>query len=269
MADSLHAKDRREQALSLLAPQGRLRAAINYGNAALAQRHAGTGEPAGVSVELARALADELGTACELVGYDAAGKVTDALGQWDVAFLAIDPVRAERVAFTPPYVRISASYLVRTESPLRAPEEVDAPGRRVAVGKGAAYDLHLTRSLRHAQIERRATAPEAFALLEAGEVDAAAGVRRVLRQYAQDRPHLRVMDGDFMAIDQALCVPCEAAARSAMGKAWLDDWVEEMKRMGFVADSLARSGQTEAHVAPPMKAEAVRHKPSYGTETKK
>lgn len=243
----------RADALALLAPGGRLRAAINYGNAALAQRDAHTGQPGGVSIDLARALADELGVGCELVGYDAAGKVTDSLGQWDVAFLAVDPVRAERVAFTPPYVRISASYLVRADSPLTTPAEVDAPGRCVAVGKGAAYDLHLTRTLRHARIERRATAPEAFALLERGEADAAGGVRRVLRQYAEGRPHLRVLDGDFMNIDQALCVPREALARAPLrAKAWLDEWVEAMKRSGFVADSLARSGQTEASVAPPV-----------------
>lgn len=249
MATSPNTADPRAQALALLAPQGRLRAAINYGNAALAQRGAG-GEPAGVAVDLARALAAELGVSCELVGYDAAGKVTEGLGAWDVAFLAIDPVRAERVAFTPPYVLISASYLVRAESPLQSPGELDAPGRRVAVGKGAAYDLHLTRTLSHAHIERRATAPEAFALLEAGEVDGAAGVRRVLQEYARSRPHLRVLAGDFMAIDQALCVPRDALARAPGGKAWLDAWVESMKRSGFVADSLARSGQTEASVAP-------------------
>ncbi|TFY99846.1 transporter substrate-binding domain-containing protein [Ramlibacter rhizophilus] len=239
----------REQALSVLAPQGRLRAAINFGNAALAQRGA-AGEVSGVSVDLAGALARELGVPCEYVGYEAAGKVSEGMGQWDVAFLAIDPVRAERLAFTSPYVLISACYMVRTDSPLQTPAEVDAPGHRVGVGRNAAYDLHLTRTLRHAQLVRCDTAPEAFALLESGRVDAAAGVRRVVQQYAAERRHLRVMAEDFMGIEQAVCVPRDALARAPQALAWLTRWVEAAKRSGFVAESLARSGQVEASVAP-------------------
>src|SRR4051812_9602789 len=168
-------------AVRLLAPQGRLRAGINFGNAALAQRDAAGGTSTGISVDLARALADALGVPCELVGYDAAGKTMQGMarGEWDVAFLAVDPVRAQELAFTPAYVQISACYMVHADSPLQTSADVDAPGRRVAVGRGAAYDLHLTRSLQHAQIERFATAPEAFAAFESTPLEAAAGVRRV------------------------------------------------------------------------------------------
>ncbi|MGO4329543.1 transporter substrate-binding domain-containing protein [Cupriavidus sp. 2TAF22] len=232
-----------------LAPHGRVRAAINFGNAALAQRDPATGAPGGISVAMAYALGEQLGLETELVPYDAAGKVTDALADdaWDVAFLAVDPVRADRLAFSPAYVQIAACYMVHAASPLQRPQDVDAPGRSVAVGKGAAYDLHLTRTLKQARIERRPTAAEAFALFESAPLDAAAGVRRVIEQYAATRPHLRVMADDFLAIDQALCLP---RGREA-GAAWLHDFVEAMKRNGFVADALKRAGKTDIAVAPP------------------
>ena len=95
-------------ALSELAPTGKLRAAINFGNPVLAQKDPATGEPRGVSVDLARELGRRLGVPVELVTFDAAGKVFAALktGAWDIAFLAIDPARATEIAFTAPYVVI-------------------------------------------------------------------------------------------------------------------------------------------------------------------
>ena len=135
---------------SELAPSGKLRAAINFGNPVLAQKDPATGEPSGVSVDLARELGRRLGVPVELVTFDAAGKVFDALktGAWDVAFLAIDPARASEIAFTAPYVVIEGTYLVPADSPLRTIGDVDREGVRVAVGNKSAYDLYLTRTLK-------------------------------------------------------------------------------------------------------------------------
>ncbi|WP_168791119.1 ABC transporter substrate-binding protein [Paraburkholderia aromaticivorans] len=242
-----------QQALQLareqLAPGGVLRAAINLGNTVLAQRHADNGELSGVSVDLARELAARLGVEVRFVTFDAAGKVFEALAShaWDVAFLAIDPTRGEQIAFTPPYVLIEGGYMVRKESPLRRSEQVDRSGVRITVGAGSAYDLYLTRTLQEAQIERYATAAEAFASFMTQGFDAAAGVRQVVSRYASTHEGLRVLDDSFMTIRQAMGVPkdrTEAASALAV-------FIEDMKANGSVADSLARSGQTAAAVAPP------------------
>src|ERR1700675_1639739 len=135
-----------------LAPSGRLRAAINFGNSVLAQQDPAGGEPRGVSSELARELARPFGVPIDYVAFDAAGKVFDALkaGAWDIAFLAIDPVRAAGIDFTAPYVVIEGTYVVPAGSALRTIEDVDRAGARVAVAQGSAYDLYLTRALKHA-----------------------------------------------------------------------------------------------------------------------
>src|SRR5947209_7766553 len=130
------ATESRTDALKALATNGRLRAAINLGNPVLAERNAG-GELFGVSVDLARELAGRLQLELELVPYDGAGKVFEAIkaSAWDVAFLAIDPVRATEIAFTPPYVVIEGTYIVRADSPLTRIGDFDAQGVRIAVGR--------------------------------------------------------------------------------------------------------------------------------------
>src|SRR5215510_10912739 len=147
-----------------LAPTGRLRAAINFGNPVLAQKDPATGEPRGVSGELARELAHRLGVAITFVPFETAGKVVDASGSWDVAFLAIDPVRAAGIDFTAPYVVIEGTYMVPDNSPWRTIQDVDRDGVRVAVGRGSAYDLYLTRALKHAKLVREPSSAEALAL---------------------------------------------------------------------------------------------------------
>lgn len=231
-----------------LAPTGVLRAAINFGNAVLAQPDPATGEPRGVSVDLARELGRRLGVATELVTFDAAGKVFAAMasGAWDVAFLAIDPARSAGIIFTAPYVLIEGTYLVRSDSPLTSVEDVDRVGVRVAVGAGSAYDLFLTRTLKLAQIERRPTGAAAFEWFMNEGLDAAAGVRQVLLQFEKLHSGLRVMDGKFMAIEQAMGTPKPRVA----GARFISSFIEEMKTSGFVAAGLQRSGQTEATVAP-------------------
>ena len=240
-------------AVKELAPSGRLRAAINFGNPVLAQKDPASGEPRGVSVELARELGKRLGIPVEFVTFDAAGKVFDALklDAWDVAFLAIDPVRAAGITFTAPYVVIEGTYLVPDRSPLRAVEDADRDGVRIAVGRGSAYDLSLKRELKHAQLVEAPSSAEALELLSRDGLDAAAGVRQAVVAFAGAHPALRVIPGRFMVINQAMGIPKgrEAGAR------YLREFVEEVKASGFVAKALAASGQGDAAVAPPSPAE--------------
>ena len=240
-------------ARSDLAPTGKLRAAINFGNPVLAQKDPATGEPRGVSVDMARELGRRLGVPVELVTFDAAGKVFAALktGGWDIAFLAIDPARATEIAFTAPYVVIEATYMVPKDSPLRTIEDVDRDGVRVAVGNRSAYDLYLTRTLKRAQLVRVPTSAGAIDVFLKDKLEAAAGVKQPLLQFAKTNPNVRVMDGRFMVIEQAMGTPKgrEAGAR------YLREFVEEMKASGFVAKGLERSGQGDATVAPKASAQ--------------
>lgn len=230
-----------------LAPEGVLRAAINFGNPVLAQQGA-DGSPQGVSVALAKALAEELNVRLEMVTFDAAGKVFAALeeGVWNVAFLAIEPVREEQIAFSEPYVIIEGTYLVAADSTFQHVQDLDQSGLKIAVGKGAAYDLFLSRTLKHAQLERAATSAGAVDLYLEQSLDAAAGVRQPLEEVATRNPEHRVLDGAFTSIRQAMAVP---RARQA-GADFVRAFVERRKSEGFVRAILDNNGQADVAVAP-------------------
>ena len=232
-----------------LTPAGKLRAAINLGNSVLAQKDA-AGAPVGITPDLARELGKRLGVPVELVAFEAAGKVFDALktNAWDVAFFAIEPVRAAEVEFTAPYVMIEGTYMVAKDSALKAIADVDRPGIRIAVGVGSAYDLFLTRTIKNATIMRAHTGGGS-AMIELyfkEKLDVVAGVKQPLVEYANTNPNMRVMDGRFMEIQQAMGTPKGRLA----GARYLRTFVEEMKASGFVASALKRSHQ-DATVAPP------------------
>lgn len=235
------------RAAAELAPAGTLRAAINYGNPILAKRGP-MGEPQGVSVDLAREAARRLALPLQLVEFGSAGAVVEAVKakQVDLAFVAIDPVRAADTEYTAPYVIIEGAYLVRDGSPLARNEEVDRPGIRVAVGRGSAYDLFLTRELKAATLVRAPTSPAVIDLFLADRLEVAAGVRQQLEADATRVGGVRMLPGRFMVIEQAVGVPKGRLA----AQAWLAGFIEQMKASGFVAGSLKRHGIEGAAVAP-------------------
>jgi polar amino acid transport system substrate-binding protein len=235
--------------VAAMAPTGRLRASINYGNPVLARRDPASGEPTGVSVDLARALAVELGVAVELKTVESAGRSVEAVksGVADVGFFAIDPLRSDGIRFTAPYVLIEGAYLVRIESPLTRNDEVDRAGTRVVVGKDSVYDLWLTRELKAARIERAPTSPVVVDEFVAKRADVAAGVKQQLVADAARLGGLRLLPGHFMVIEQAMGLPSGRGEAAAIA---LAAFVERAKASGLVAAGLARSGIEGALVAP-------------------
>jgi polar amino acid transport system substrate-binding protein len=228
-------------------PTGVLRAGINLGNPVIAQRDPAGGDPKGVGAALARELAKRLGVAGKFSTYETAGKLADAVSDWDVAFLAIDPARATAIDFSAAYVHIEGTYLVRQDSPLHRVADVDKKGVRIAVGLKTAYDLYLTREIKHAELVRSASSVAAIEQFMAERLDAVAGVRQPLDGVAAKTPGHRVFAESFMVIRQASGVP---AGRKHAAK-YLAAFIEEMKVSGFVARALQDSGQVAA-VAPPQ-----------------
>ena len=232
-----------------LAPTGRLRAGINYGNPVLASRDPKRGDLLGVAVDLARELGRRMETPVELVGYEAAGKMVEGLkvGAWDVAFLAIDPQRANEINFTAAYVEIEGTYLVPAGSPLRAIAEVDREGVRIGVSANSAYDLFLRRNVQHARLVHAESPDAAFDLLVAGKAEVVAGVKQHLVKNSERLSGSRVLEGRFMAIQQALGVPKN---RTEAGTRYLREFIEDVKGSGFVARAIERAGVRGVSVAP-------------------
>jgi polar amino acid transport system substrate-binding protein len=239
-------EDRKE-----LAPGGSLRAAINYNNPLLARRDAATGALSGLAVDLSRELARRVGVSLTLVPYDAAGKISGSASEdvWDVAFLAIDPLRGEHIAYTAAYLELEGTYLVPADSALHHIEDVDRDGVQISVTAGSAYDLFLSRELKHAQLVRAADTPRSVVLMHERKLDAVAAVRTALVAEARRAPGFRILGGHFMSIPQAAGVP----KGRPLAARYLHAFIEEMKASGFVASALQKYGHgpEDAIVAPP------------------
>lgn len=220
--------------LESLAQGGVLRAAINTGNRALVQREGET--LTGVSPALARRLAKVIGVRLEPVIYSGAGKVFEDAGTdcWDVAFLAIDATRAKRVSFTRPYHVIEATYATRASSPIRDVQDVDHPGIDVLTSTGSAYDMHLSKSLKHATLVHSGTPGESFEAFRDGSCDVVAGVRASLERYFSGDREFRILPGVLTRVEQAMVLPgADNAAIVA-----LDQFVGDAIAEGFVGKAL-------------------------------
>ena len=243
MNDSVPAIARNE-----LAPGGRLRVGVNLGNFLLVNKDPASGDLRGIVPDLARELALRLGATAELVSYPGAGQVADAgaAGAWDVGFIGAEPQRAAAIEFTPAYVQIPATYLVPAGSPIRHIDEVDRPGIRIATSARSAYDLYLTRNLKHAQLVRAEGLPASFDLFVAEKLDVLSGLLPRLTSEAARLPGARILEGRFTAVQQAIGTPKARAA----GAAYLREFVADIKASGLVASLIARYAVKGISVAP-------------------
>ncbi len=228
-----------------LAPSGVLRAAINLGNPVLAQGTAAA--PAGVAVDIARELGARLAVPVDLVCFGAARNCLAAMvrGDADVCFLAIEPARAAEIAFTAPYVVIEGVFVVPGDSGITTLADVDREHVRIGVNTGSAYDLFLSRTLRHATVVRADNGIEVF---RREGLDAGAGIRQPVSDFVARNPGFRIIDERFMQIRQAVGI---ARTRGPGTVRFLTAAIEELKASGFIRESLRRSGQDSALVAPP------------------
>jgi polar amino acid transport system substrate-binding protein len=230
-----------------LGRKGRLRAALNLANFLLVTRT--PQGPRGIVVDLAQELGRRAGLPVELIGYERPGDVADAASKdaWDVAFIAAEPARANEIAFSAAYLEIEATYLVPAGSKLASLEDVDSTGVRIAVSARSAYDLYLSRTLRHAELMRAEGIDASCALFLERKLEALAGLRPRLLQDASRLPGARVFEGRFTAVQQAIGTPKPRAAAAA----YLRAFAEEIKASGFVAELIARHGVRGVNVAPP------------------
>jgi len=231
-----------------LAPDGVIRIAINFGNSVLAQPRDNGKKGTGVSVAIATQLAKDLELDYELIFYDSAGRVFDDVenDRWRIAFLAQDPVRAEKLAFTDPYVLIEGTYLVPETSSFFSIDDLDVTGHRITVGKGAVYDLFLTRSIKLAELVRAETTEGAIHLFAAEQLTAAAGIREGLQKYSATHAGYRVLDDAFLEIRQSMVAHKNHSAAAE----FLNKYLAELKQTDLIRDALVDSEMPTSLAAP-------------------
>ena len=238
-----------QDAKSELAPTGVLRAGINLSNFLLVTGKSASGDPQGVSPDMAAEIAKRLGVAVKYVPYKTPGELADMVdtGSWDIGLIGAEPQRAEKIAFTAAYCEIEATYLVPAGSPLKAIADVDKAGVRIAVTARSAYGLWLDRNIKSATLVRSDSLDSAYDLFVKDKLDALAGLRPRLLTDVKKLPGARILDGQFTAVQQAV----GTSPKNAAGAAFLSKFVEEAKASGFVKQLIERHKVVGLSVAPP------------------
>ncbi|MEM7259567.1 MAG: ABC transporter substrate-binding protein [Pseudomonadota bacterium] len=236
--------------INKLAPTGTLRAGLNMANFLLITGTTDNGEPDGVSPDLARAIASDLGIEATMVPFKGPGEVADAVAEnlWDIGNIAAEPERAKTVTFTQAYCEIQATYLLPPDSPLQSVADVDAPGTRIAVKERAAYDLWLTDNISHATLHRAESIDGSFELFAAKKLDALAGLRPALIKQQQLMPGSRILDESFTAVQQSVgCRPGDPEVAE-----YLNHFVRESIANGLIQQLIEKHGVTGRLSAAPL-----------------
>jgi polar amino acid transport system substrate-binding protein len=232
-----------------LAPRGALRVGLNMSNFLLVTADPKGGAPTGIVPDLSAEIAARLGVPLAWVPYKDAGLLANGANadEWDIAFMGAEPERARIISFTAAYVEIEATYLVPADSAIQSLAEVDRPGVRIAVAARAAYELFLSRTLKHAELVKAEGIEGSFQLFAGGKFDALAGLKPRLMQDQARFPGARILPGRFTAIQQAIATP----SNRPQAVAFLKAYAEEIKANGTVARLMARHGVRGLSVAPP------------------
>ncbi|MBN9540826.1 MAG: ABC transporter substrate-binding protein [Reyranella sp.] len=232
-----------------LAPTGVLRAGINLSNFLLVTGRSDKGDPVGVAPDMAQAIADRLGVPAQLIPFKSPGELADQAGKdiWDIGLIGAEPQRAEKISFTAAYVEIEATYMVPAGSPIASIADVDRKGVRIAVSARSAYDLWLENNIRNATLVRVSGLDAAFQTFLADKLDVLAGLRPGLLKDVEKAPGLKILEGKFTAVQQAV----GTARPNSAGAAFLADFVEEAKKSGLVARLIERHKVKGLSVAPP------------------
>jgi polar amino acid transport system substrate-binding protein len=208
-----------------------------------------SGDPEGVSPDMAREVADRLGVPVKYLPFKSPGELADAAAQgvWDIGLIGAEPQRAETIAFTAAYCEIEATYLVPAGSPLKSIAEIDAAGVRIAVTGRSAYGLWLDRNIKRAQIVRSETIDSAYEQFVREKLEALAGLKPRLLSDQEKLPGARIVEGKFTSVQQAIGTP----RKNTKATAFLRDFVEAAKSSGLVARFIDRHKVRGLSVAPP------------------
>ena len=221
---------------ALLAPTGRLRVGINMANFLLVTGQRPDGTPDGVSPDLARQIAARLDVPCDFIRFDNPGQLADCVDDniWDIGNVAVEPARAEHIAFTRPYVKIDANFMVRQTAPFTSNADIDHAGVSIAAYGRSAYDLWLTKNFTNAEIIRAPSIVESHDLFKAGDTDVLASLKPKLLEEIAAGDSYRIIDPPFTSILQA----CGVAKTNHAAIDFLNIVIGDLLADGFLAKSL-------------------------------
>jgi polar amino acid transport system substrate-binding protein len=208
-----------------------------------------SGELRGVRVDIARALAAQIGVPAVLLEHGTPPDVVQCLksGACDVVFLPRDERSAGVGDFSPPYLQSEYTMLVPAGSPIRSVADADRSGLRIVAVRNHSSTMTLTGAIRQAEVILGENELAAFELLRAGRADVFASTRQYLLRASKNLAGSRVLDDYYGANLNRVVVPKRHPGRLS----YVSKFVEEAKASGLVQKAIDRDGTFAFQVPPP------------------
>ncbi len=237
-----------QNVIAELTPTGVLRAGINMSNFLLVTGKTPSGDPVGVSPDMAAEVAKRLGVPLKLVPFKSPGELGDQAENnvWDIGNIGAEPQRARTIDFSAAYCEIEATYLVPPGSPIQSIADVDKPGVKISVTGRSAYGLWLENNIKQATLVRTDTLDSSLDQFINQKLDVLAGLRPRLIDDVKKVPGARILDGQFSAVQQAIGTP----KKNVNAAKWLAAFVEEAKASGLVKSFIEKHNVKGLSVAP-------------------
>lgn len=234
---------------SEIAPLGKLRVAMNATNRALVTQTPDQ-RVSGVSVNLGTFIAERLGVAFEPVLYANPQAYVESLGkgEWDIAIGVPTPLWAEKADFSPALLVFDLLFIAGPGRQFANAAQVDRLGVKIGVGRNAAPDLFLSRTLQAAELVRvPGGVPGAIELLRSGTVDVWAANGPIVHAIAEGLPGANIVPDAFTTEQVVVALP---KGRSSAARGKLAEIVNEAKATGLVRKAIEQAGVKGIRVAP-------------------
>ena len=195
-----------ESISNLIAPKNVLRIGINMSNFLLVSKDSSFSKPEGLSPDIGKLLARELGVNYEFITFKNPGLLADSVDydKWDVGNFAFEKKRAEIIDFSNSYVNIDANFLLRKDTEINKNNDVDNENNKIAVVNRSAYDLWLSSNYKKAKIIRAKTIIETHNLFYNQDVNVLAGLKPKLLEELKNNNEFKLIDKPFTFIKQSI-----------------------------------------------------------------
>lgn len=183
------------------------------------------GERAGLAIDIARMMADDLGVKLVLQDYDWKGLIPALLaGKFDLIAADMTPT-AERTAallFSKPFFYQETVAFTTTDKPYTTWQDLNVAGLNIGAVQGGTYVTAVKEFLPETNVKEFASGPTVAQALSAGRIDGALSDLGNVRGYAQEYDNLKLLDGVITREPLAFATRKE----NVHLKFWMDNYVE-------------------------------------------
>jgi len=183
------------------------------------------GERAGLAIDIAKMMADDLNVKLTLHDYDWKGLIPALLtDRFDILAADMTPTaqRTTQILFSRPFFYQDTVAFVRNDSPYKRWDELNRQGLNIGGTQGGTYITTIKTFLPEATVKEYASGPASAQAVSSGRIDGAISSASNVAAYASSFDNLRALEGIIEREPLAFATRKE----NIHLKFWMDNYIE-------------------------------------------